>query len=186
MLRSISSAITILLLCCTITAYSQDMKAWTDYMTPGDVHKMLAKSDGDWTTDVSLWMEPGKPPMKSQGVCTYKMILGGRYQQSTFKGMMMGMPFEGSGMLAYDNVKKTFYSTWVDTFGTGIMNLEGKWDDATKSMTLTGKSFDPALNKDVDVKQKYTIVDDKHEKMEMFMVDGQNEMKTMEILFARK
>jgi hypothetical protein len=27
------------------------MKAWTAYMTPGDVHKMLAKTDGEWTTD---------------------------------------------------------------------------------------------------------------------------------------
>ena len=24
------------------------MKAWMSYMTPGDVHKMLAKDDGEW------------------------------------------------------------------------------------------------------------------------------------------
>ena len=48
------------------SAQTQDqMKAWTDYMTPGDVHKMMAKWDGKWKGDVSMWMQPGAPPTKS-------------------------------------------------------------------------------------------------------------------------
>jgi hypothetical protein len=34
-------------------------------MTPGDVHKMIAKSDGQWKEDVSWWMAPGQEPSKS-------------------------------------------------------------------------------------------------------------------------
>ncbi len=30
------------------------MKAWTTYMTPGDIHKMLAESDGEWNEDITM------------------------------------------------------------------------------------------------------------------------------------
>ena len=82
------------------------MKAWQAYMTPGDAHKMIAKSDGQWKAEVTVWMAPGGPPEKSTSTCTNKMILGGRYQQSTHKGMFNGMPFEGISTFGYDNAKK--------------------------------------------------------------------------------
>lgn len=54
--------------------------------------------------------------------------------------MMMGMPFEGHGTLAYDNHRKMFVSTWIDNMGSGIMVLEGTYDDASKTLTLMGKN----------------------------------------------
>src|SRR5438067_3798643 len=42
------------------------MKCWMDYMTPGDVHKMLAKANGTWDEDITMWMDPGKPPTTSK------------------------------------------------------------------------------------------------------------------------
>jgi hypothetical protein len=35
------------------------------------------------------------------------------------------MPFEGISTLGYDNAKKTFFSTWIDNMGTGMMVMEG-------------------------------------------------------------
>ena len=32
-------------------------KAWMDFATPGDMHKMLAKSDGEWNGANTTWME---------------------------------------------------------------------------------------------------------------------------------
>jgi hypothetical protein len=69
------------------------MKAWQAYMTPGDMQKMLAKSDGVWTEEVSMWTNPNQPPQKSTSTCTNKMVLNGLYQESIHKGTMMGMPF---------------------------------------------------------------------------------------------
>ncbi len=68
-----------LLLMCSVQLRAQtpeEMKAWTDYMTPGDMHKMLAKDDGEWTGEVSMWMEPGKDPTESKGTMTNKMSHG--------------------------------------------------------------------------------------------------------------
>ena len=162
------------------------MKAWEKYMTPGDMHTMIAKSDGTWNADVTMWMKPGAPPEKSTGVCENKMILGGRYQQTIHRGTAMGKPFEGMGLMAYDNAKKIFIWTWVDNMGTGVMYLEGIWDEATKTINFKGKSVDPSTGKDMDIREVYKQVDDNNEFMEMYCTMDGKEMKTMEIKFTRQ
>ena len=161
-------------------------KAWQTYMTPGDVHKMLAKSDGEWTGDVSMWMAPGAPPEKSTATVINKMILGGRYQQNTYTGKMMNMPFEGTGTVGYDNAKKMFVSTWVDNMGTGIIYMEGPWDDATKTVNMKGKQTDPLTGKETGIRETFKIVDDNNQVMEMFSTMNGSEFKTMEIKLKRK
>jgi hypothetical protein len=163
------------------------MKAWMDYATPGEMHKALAKSDGKWTGETTMWMAEGAPPMTSKGEMTNKMVMGGRYQMGEFKGDMMGMPFEGMSIMGYDNYKKKFISNWVDNMGTGIMSMEGTWDDATKSMTLTGSMINPANGKSCDAKEIFKMIDDDHQVMEMYGQDPKTgkQYKNMEIKFTR-
>ena len=156
-------------------------------MTPGEMHKMLASSDGKWETDVTSIWEPGKPPEKSKGTVENKMILGGRYQQSVHKGMMMGMPFEGMSITGYDNAKKMFVSTWVDNMGTGIIKMEGPYDAATKTIEMKGKCTDPISGRDFEMRETFKIIDDKSQYTEMFMThEGGKEMKVMEMKLAKK
>jgi len=164
-----------------------EMKAWTEYMTPGEVHKMLAKSDGEWTADMSMWMAPGAPATKATASCTNKMILGGRYQESKFTGELMGTAFEGISVLGYDNAKKSFTNTWIDNMGTGITVLEGNWDNASKSLTTKGKRVDPATGKELSIRQVFKIIDDNNQLMEMYTTPaGGKEYKDMEIKLSRK
>ncbi|MCG7856925.1 DUF1579 domain-containing protein [Flavihumibacter sediminis] len=166
---------------------SQDdqMKVFRDYMTPGEWHKKLAKDDGEWKAEVSMWMDPSQPPTKSTAKMINKMILGGRYQESRFTGEFMGMPMEGIGTIAYDNTRKIFLSTWIDNLGTGMMYMEGKWDEATKSIILEGESLDPMLGKMVKIKETFKYIDDNNQLMEMFMIQDGKEIKTMEIKLTR-
>ena len=161
-------------------------KAWMDYMTPGDVHKMLAKSNGAWKGEVTMWMAPGQPPSTMTATCTNTMLLGGRYLQSTNKGEMMGMPFEGIGVLGYDNATKMFTYTWIDNMGTGTMTLKGSWDNSTKSINLSGSMFDPMSGKETTVREVYTITDDNNQLVQMYSPgpDGK-EYKNMEIKLTR-
>lgn len=163
-----------------------EQKAWMEYMTPGSVHEMLAKSNGEWNADITMWMSPEGPPSKSTATVMNSMILGGRYQQSMHKGEFMGLPFEGISTLAYDNSKKMFINTWVDNMGTGIMFMQGPWDDATKSVTLTGNQVDPMTGKDMQVREVFKIVDDKTQMLDMYMTKDGREMKTMEIIYTKK
>lgn len=164
-----------------------EMKAWTEYMTPGDMHKMLASSDGEWEGEILMWMAPGTDPMKNTGTCVNEMILGGRYQLGKFKGSFNGMPFEGMSLVGYDNVKKVFESTWVDNMGTGIMHLQGKWDEKSKSMELKGVMVDCMVGKEVPVRETFTIVDENTQVMEMFAYGpDKKEFKNMQITYRRK
>jgi hypothetical protein len=165
-----------------------EMKAWMEYATPGEIHKELAKSAGTWTGESTMWMSEGAPAMKSTTTSTAKMVMDGRYQVTNFKGDMMGMSFEGMGVMGYDNYKKKIVSTWFDNMGTGFMQMEGPYDPASKKMTLTGKFTNPANGIDCEMKEVYTIIDDNNHLMEMWGPDSKTgkQYKTMEIKFTRK
>src|SRR5690348_16111549 len=80
------------------------MKAWAEYMTPGPMHKWMASADGKWEAEVRSCTEPGGPlGAPSKASVENKMIMNGLYQETVYKGNMMGMPFEGKGLMAYDN-----------------------------------------------------------------------------------
>lgn len=165
------------------------MKNWMAYSTPGEMHKMVAGWDGTWNGEVTMWHAAGAPPEISKSRAVNKTVMGGRYQVSNHTGNMMGMPFEGMSTLAYDNFKKVFISTWIDNVGTGLMKLEGPWDAASKSMTLTGKCVDPSsgTGKEMAIREVFHIVDDKTHVMEMFGpgTDGK-EFKMMEIKMTKQ
>jgi hypothetical protein len=165
------------------------MKNWEVYMTPGPVHQMMASWDGTWEGQSSMWEGPDKPRVNYTITTVNQMIMGGRYQQAINTGTMMGMPFEGHSLNAYDNHKKVIKSTWIDNFGTGIMMLEGPWDEATKSMTLTGTMVDPGMGdgKESPVREVYKVVDADHHEMQMFAnYPGLGEVMMMEIKWTRK
>ncbi|KMQ66635.1 hypothetical protein ACM46_03695 [Chryseobacterium angstadtii] len=165
------------------------MKAWIEYATPGDYQKRLTRYDGNWIGTSTMWMEAGGKPVTSQSECTNKMIFGGRYQQSTYKGDFMGMPFEGMSLMGYDNAKKKFVSTWIDNMGTGIMHAEGEWNAVKKSIEFKGTMTDPARpGEECSFREIYTFTDDNNHIMEMYGQDSKTgkEYKTMEIKFTRK
>jgi hypothetical protein len=177
------------LICTTASAIAQsdaDMKAMMAYATPGEVHQMLAKTVGNWTADVTMWMQPGAPPTTSKAECTNEMILGGRYLQSKNKGIFFGAPFEGIGIIGYDNAKKAFVTSWIDNMGTGLMYLTGTWDAASKSIVFTGNMVDPVAGGEVKVKQVMKFPDDNSQIMEMYSYTNGKEFKNMEIKYVRK
>ena len=105
----------------TIAQTQEEMQKWMEYMTPSDVHKMLARQDGEWSETITMWMDPKAPEQKMETSGVSKMILGGRYQESKHTGNMMGQPFEGISVLGWDNAKKIFINSWIDNFGTGML-----------------------------------------------------------------
>ena len=187
----------ILLVLCSIVAAGtfsfleaqtqEEMKKMMDYATPSDIHKEMAKWDGEWTEDIQMWMAPGAPVQTMQATCVNKMVMGGRYQESKLTGNFMGMPFEGVSTIGYDNARKVLVSTWVDNMGTGIIYMEGKWNEATKSAEFKGKSTDPMTGKALDIRQVMKIVDDNTQIMEQYTTPaGGKEFKSLEIKTTRK
>ena len=162
------------------------MKAWAAYATPGTEHKMLADETGTWNCDMTFWMEPNGKPEKASSVAHIKMVLGGRYQEASYSGTMMGQPFEGKSTVAYNNASKEFTTTFIDNMGTGMMVAIGKYDESKKSIEYKGDMVNPVNGKKTPYREIYTIVDPTTRKMEMFDVKNGEEYKSMEIIMKKK
>jgi Protein of unknown function (DUF1579) len=165
------------------------MAKMMEYGTPGPMHAMMASWDGTWNGETTMWDYEGAAPGKSTSVAVNKMIMGGKYQSTKHSGSMMGMPFEGMSIMGFDNATKKFTSTWVDTWSTGIMNMSGTWDEATKSLSLTGKSPDICRpGKECTLREVFKVIDANTQHMEMYGPDPKTgkEFKMMEIKMTRK
>ena len=165
---------------------SAQMSVYQKLATPGDPHKLLAGMTGSWNTRTRTWMEPGAPPMESSGTCEQRMLLGGRYLQQEFTGDMMGTIFNGIGITGYDNNKKKYVSTWMDSMSTGIFFFEGTAgpDDRTIIQTCL---YDDPIKGAVKWRSVTKIVDDDTHVFEMFVTDkSDKEEKMMEITYTRK
>ncbi len=162
------------------------MQVWMDYMTPGPIHEMLAKSVGDWKTISKFWMDPSGEPMVTEGTGKTEMILGGRYQKSTHYSSMMGMETEGISIIGYDNATEEFTSIWIDNIGTGTAVAKGRYDESTNSITLKGTMVDPMSKQDMNFREVYKFLDNDHHLLEMYVVNNGQESKSMEIEFIRK
>ncbi|NMH27069.1 DUF1579 domain-containing protein [Flavobacterium silvaticum] len=161
------------------------MKAWMDFATPGEVHKVLASDTGKWNCDMTFWEGPDAKPEKSTTQADVKMVFDGKYQESVYKGTMMGMPFEGKSTVGFNNASGKAFSTFYDNMGTGFMYVEGTYDAASKTFSFAGETTDPLTKKNVKYREEYVIVDDNTRKMSMFDTKNGSEYKSMEIVMTR-
>lgn len=152
--------------------------------TPGEMHKKLEPFVGTFDVEATFWMDPSQPPLTTKGTAVQKWILGGRYLQQDFQGEFMGQPFTGQGLTGYDNYKKEYFGTWIDSMSTTMMVTTGKVDGNT--WTYTGKMDDPMSNTTMDVTEKIILHGNDHHVMEMWMPgpDGKP-FKNMEIQYRR-
>ena len=198
-MRVISLAVTTLCVVLTVsTALAKDkksekqidpqamMETYKKLATPGEPHKQLASLAGSWTTKTKSWMEPGKPPTESIGSAEMKTLLDGRFLQQEFTGEMMGQPFSGIGIDAYDNLRKRYVTAWVDTMGTGIFMMEGTASADGKTITLKGQHGEPGGGH-MTHRAIWKLVDANTQTFEMYGTHGHGEeMKMIEITYTRK
>jgi hypothetical protein len=162
------------------------MEVWKKMATPGEPHKLFATLAGSWTTTSKEWMEPGKPPTESTGTAEMKMLLDGRFLYQEFTGNMMGQPFSGVGIDAYDNMTKKYSTAWMDTMGTGIFMMEGTASADAKTITLKGSHPEPGGGK-MTHRAVWKIIDNNTQTFDMYGTHhGGKEMKVLEISYGRK
>jgi hypothetical protein len=162
------------------------MEMYKKLATPGEPHTLLASLAGSWTTKIKEWMEPGKPPTESTGSAEMKMLLDGRFLQQEFTGNMMGHPYSGIGISAYDNLRKRYITTWIDTMSTGIFTMEGTASADGRTITLKGQHAEPGGGH-MTHRAVWKIVDSNTQTFDMYGTHGHGqETKMLEITYRRK
>lgn len=153
--------------------------------TPGPEQAILAQDAGTWDAVVEITM-PGAPAMSSKGTEVAAMGCGGMCLITDFSGEMMGAPFKGHGLTAYDATKKKYVGSWSDSMSSGVQMSEATYDAATKSTTGWMEGVDPS-GAAVKTKSVSTSIDANHRTMTMFMTgpDGKD-VQTMKITYTRQ
>lgn len=165
---------------------SPEEEAMMKLGSPGPEHKKLQGMVGSWDAHVKMWPGPGAPMQESKGSATRKWVLGGRAVQESFDGNFMGMPFHGMGYTGYDNIKKQYWGSWMDTMSTGMMSTTGTME-SDGSWTFKGSMPDPMTGKDAPFEEKVIVKDKDHHSFEMMTAGPDGKMfKMMEITYSRK
>lgn len=171
------------------------MKQMMEMSKLNENHKLLADMNGSWNYTIKMWMspDPNAKPQESKGTATRKSVMGGRYfvmdvtgkmQMPGEDGKMKDMQFKGMAVEGYDNVKKKFVSSWIDSMGTGIQFSEGTYDPTTKTFTFNMEmEMMPGMK--TPVREVIKVTDKDHMLLEWYENRGGNEVKTMEIAYTR-
>ncbi|HET6575142.1 MAG TPA: DUF1579 domain-containing protein [Fimbriiglobus sp.] len=148
-----------------------------EFPKPGPEHEVLKKLVGTW----DLTMKAGG--MESKGTVKYKMDLGGLWLVSALESDFGGMKFSGRGLDTYDAGRKKYVGVWADSMSTSPMVMEGTYDKAKKSMTMTGDG--PGMDgKPTKWKSVSHMPDDDTIHFSMYMGDGKEPAFT--IVYKRK
>ena len=165
---------------------SPEMKAFMEYIAPGEMHKFLEKFAGDWEITAQFWMTPDSPSENSKGTANNKMLMDGRYLQLDQVGKSESNEFHGMGVIGYDNAEKKFQSTWIDNFGTVIFYQKGDYNKTDKSIEFAGEFTDFMTGKPIKARTVYTYINDNHWTCDMYNIFEGKEFKSMHTDFIRK
>ncbi len=165
-------------------AQMEKMKA---LMAPSAAHKTLEAMVGKWNYTSKFWMAADGKPEETSGTSENVLIYGGRFLKQEVKGTWMGQPFEGMGIVGYDNVRAQYQSIWFDSMATGIMSMSGQFDAATNTLNESGKNSCPMTgDKERECRADWKIVDANQNVYSAYTTgpDGK-EFKGMEIVYTK-
>jgi hypothetical protein len=156
------------------------------YALPGEHHNHLEMLAGTWTTVSRFWPAPDAPVQETVGKGEHRMVLGGRFLETSYEGEFSGMPFSGQGMAGYDRYQNKYVETWGDTMGTMILISEGQCDGEGKVRTMVADFDDPMTQRRVRMRSVYRIQDADHYTLEMYGPDATGqEYKAFELAHTR-
>jgi hypothetical protein len=165
------------------------METWMKLGTPGEAHKRITALAGNYNVTTKTKMDSESPSMESTATCEKESVLGGRYVREHCSGPGTGgmPPFEGMGLLGYNNYTQQYEMFWFDNMSTMGWVLKGNADAAGKVITLNGSYEDPMTKKMKKSRWVLNILDTNKQKLEIYDTDAKGkEYLGAEINYTRK
>jgi hypothetical protein len=107
---------------------------------PAKEHAWLRRFEGDWDTEGEIVMGPNQPPMKVTGSDRARTI-GGFWLVCEGRGEQMN--FESRLTLGFDEKKKKYVGTWVDSMSSHLWSYEGTLDPSGRILSLETEGPQP-------------------------------------------
>jgi hypothetical protein len=145
------------------------MAKYMAYGTPGPEHALLKPLVGNFSCDMKMIEEPGAAPQASSGMVKREWIMGDRYISEHVESTFMGMPFEGRGIVGYDNGNKKYFFTWIDSMSTGMMTATGT--ASGKVVTFEGEHYCPDQGKNIWSKSVMDVSNNDRQTFKMYSKD---------------
>ncbi|MGQ0612652.1 MAG: DUF1579 domain-containing protein [Planctomycetaceae bacterium] len=165
------------------------MKRWQESCTPGEPHQWLAQFVGTWDTTMKVTMGgPGTAAMESKGTAQTRWLVEGKWLSMESSSVMMKMPSKHFGTLGYDNFKRKFVQSYVDSMGTALYTSEGLRDRTGTVLTLYGAMDEPMTGEhDKPVKYVMRVLDNDRLVYEIHdLAIGEPNTMVVEITYTRK
>jgi hypothetical protein len=162
------------------------MQAYMAAMKPGPNHEKLSPLVGEWTVELTAWMQPGAPAMKMTGKSSKSWTLGGRFVHERVETSGPLGPSLGLGYFGYNNAKMTYEGNWLSDQSTEIVVFSGSASEDGKTFTVTGKESDPRSGGSLTFEMVTVIVSpDSHTLTFSYLLPGGQKAKAFEMVYTR-
>lgn len=153
---------------------------------PGAEHAKLKALEGTWEVSGKASMMPGTEPMKGTGTMDNRLVLGGKYLQSSGRVDMGGFNSDLMATIGYNlYLKKYFYIFFIADTG-GFVVSEGSFDKDGQVLTLEGAEELPD-GQEMKVKVIIRLLgEDKHVMEWWFPGEDGKPFQAAEYTFTRK
>jgi len=153
--------------------------------TPGEQHERMKALVGEWTVHGKFTNPATGKVEESESASSIRAVMGGRYFIQDVKGSMMGQPFEGHGIMGFDNATQKYVSSWIDSMGTGILTSTGEETEKGRTWTFHGP-WDLGGGKSMATRLTIKMVSDKEAVWEMWMGPDEKSAGSVMTLHATK
>lgn len=166
--------------------YSQMLSAWSRLSPPGRQHRLLQPLAGEWDLQAA-WQHRDSTSGIYRASSKRKWIMGHRFLLEEVRDDKIGAPFNGVGILGYDNLKRQFASFWIDEMSTSMVFCAGQEESDGRSISLTGTYDDPLTGeRNRRFKNVITIADNNQHVFEMFEIAPDGDcLKMYDIVYTR-
>jgi hypothetical protein len=149
-------------------------------------HDWLKKLEGEWTTEGTMEMGPGKPPLKSTGRESAKM-LGGFWLIGDQESEMMGQKMKALLQLGYDDRKKKYVGSWLMSADGTFWTYEGFTSRTGNALVLESTGPNVITQKGTArYRETITIDDADHRTFTSEMLDKKGKgTKMVEVKYTR-
>jgi hypothetical protein len=169
---------------------SEEMKKMMEmgkqFTEPSEAHKKLADYVGTWSCDWKMSMGTGLAPVGTSKAVT-SWLVPGKFIKTEIDGTMMGHPFKSFGFAGYDNFKKAYVRSIIDSQQTAILSAQGKLAQDGKTLIWYG-TMDEYLTGENDKMVKYVVrwkdadhfIEEVHD-----LAIGETNTQVIELAFSR-